>query len=150
MNILLNEVELSEILTVRVNQLLDINHLNITDVARNVYPNDEDKMNSFRGTISHIKNGSRGLPSYFNLYKLFIGLPGLKPKDIFKLNNTYFREAPISIASDQAGEYGKSSWLEEKLDLQGTIIQQHAELRECYNKIKQLESELAKSESASS
>ena len=147
---LLTEDELTDILSIRVNQLLDINRFNITDVARNVHPHPEDEaaMNSFRGTISHIKNGKRGLPSYYNLYKLFIGLPGLNPKDIFKLNSSYFRESPLSVANDVAAPYGNARWIEEKLELQDTVIKQHSELRECYQKIKDLEAELAKQMSA--
>lgn len=147
MNSLLTDDELSEILTIRVNQLLDINHLNITDVARRVYPTDLAAMNSFRGTISHIKNGKRGLPSYSNLYRLFVGLPGLKPKDLFKLNSSFFRETPVSIAAEDAMPYGKSNWMEEKLDLQQNIIDQHKELRDCYKKIKELEAEIEKHQS---
>lgn len=130
---LLTEQELLKTLSKKLNQLLIVNNVSITDLAKKAHPNDQKAMESFRSTLSHIKNGERSKPSYYSFYKLYVNMPGFNIAELFPVRGNYSQDNDyVRIVNDSAEEYGKTpTWVEEKLAYSERINSLSADLLKC-------------------
>jgi hypothetical protein len=113
----LTEQELLQILSKKLNQLLLVNNVSITDIAKKAHPEDPKAMESFRSTLSHIKTGKRSKPSYYSFYKIFVNMPGFNISELFPVRGNYSQDNDyVRVVNESASEYGKTpTWIEEKL-----------------------------------
>jgi len=139
---LLPEEELLQILSKKLNQLLLVNNTTITDIARNVHPEDPKAMESFRSTLSHVKNGNRSSPSYYSFYKLYVNLPGFNIAELFPIRGNYSQDNDfVRIVNDEQEKYGKTqTWIEEKLafvERINSLTQELLKYRDLNDKLKE-------------